>query len=72
MHGPHRKQPRFNQSDTLTGLGFVLLVGLSAVFYSAGHQAADQPSILRSDEPEVNMADRSNSPPPGTSSQQTQ
>lgn len=53
MHGPNdRKHTRFNQSDTLTGLGFALLVGLSAVFYSAGHQA-DQPSILRSDDPQV-------------------
>jgi hypothetical protein len=54
MHGPfERKHPRFNQSDTLTGLGFALLVGLSAIFYSAGHQSADQPSILRSDNSQV-------------------
>lgn len=54
MHGPfERKHPRFNQSDTLTGLGFALLIGLSAVFYSAGYRAADQPSIVRSDDPQV-------------------
>jgi hypothetical protein len=53
MHRTYdRKHHRFHQSDTLTGLGFALLVGLSAVFYSAGHQA-DQPSILRSDDPQV-------------------
>lgn len=44
-----RKQTRFNQADALAGIGFAILIGCFAMFYSAGHQVTERPSYIQSD-----------------------